>query len=98
MMTFEEAKNVGIKACISKLGKEFVKSNKGNASAGYGKRKNSVFCFVGVDPDGNKKSEGLLLDSVPFPYRASCEVSLKDGEITWVEHVTPGSNGGARVE
>ena len=98
MLTIIEAKDIGLKACIKKLGKDFVKENAGRGSAGYGKHDNSVFCFVGVDPDSVTRSEGLLLDSVPFPYRASCNVSLVDGAITWIEHVTPGSNGGACVE
>lgn len=89
MITFEEAKTIGLKACIAKLGREFVKSNKGRASAGYGKRKNAVFCFVGVDPEPSDKSQGLLLDHVKFPYRASCTVSLIDGMVEFVEHVVP---------
>lgn len=90
MFTVIEAKEIGIKACIEKLGKEFVKENAGRGSAGYGKHDNSVFCFIGVDPDSTTRSEGrILLDSVPFPYRASCNVSLVDGSVEFVEHVVP---------
>lgn len=92
MITVEEAKNIGIQACIKKLGKTFVKENAGNSSAGYGKRKNSVYCFVGVDNEKRDMSGGLLLDSVKFPYRASCDVSLENGEITFIECVAPKKN------
>lgn len=89
MITVEEAKNIGIQACIKKLGAKFVKDNAGNSSAGYGKRKESVYCFVGVDDSATDKSQGLLLDSVKFPYRVSCEVSLIDGAITFLECIVP---------
>ena len=89
MITVEEAKKIGIQACIKKLGKEFVKENAGHSSAGYGKRQDSVFCFVGVDNERNNHSRGLILDSIKFPYRVSCEVSLIDGSISFLECIVP---------
>ena len=89
MLTVIEAKDIGLKACVKELGKDFVKENAGKGSAGYGKHDNHVFCFVGVDPESVTRSEGLLLDSVPFPYRASCNVSLVDGSVEFVEIVMP---------
>jgi hypothetical protein len=89
MLTVIEAKEIGINACIEKLGKEFVKENSGRASSGYGKHDDMVFCFVGVDPELIADSEVLSLDRVPFPYRASCNVSLMGGSVEFVEIVIP---------
>lgn len=92
MLTFEEAKKIGLNACIDKLGRDFVMAHRDNGCHGCGENDGSVYCIVEVDdkpyvsPYGGK----LVLDSVSkFPYYASCNVSLEDGSITFLEFVLP---------
>lgn len=92
MLNVEAARKIGIKACIDKLGRDFVVAHKEFATSAYGESEEGVYCFVGVDNrsrtgNGNRK---LILDShSEFPYRVSCNVSLLDGTPIFIECVLP---------
>lgn len=92
MLDDKVARKIGINACIDKLGREFVLAHKERATAAYGKNESGVFCFVGVG-DGSafeNNDNALILDSCSaFPYRASCNVSLCDGTVSFIECVLP---------
>ena len=49
MLTVEAAKKIGIRACIDKLGREFVLAHRESATSAYRECDEGVFCFVGVD-------------------------------------------------
>lgn len=92
MLNIETARKIGINACIEKLGREFVLAHKDRATSAFGESENGVFCFVGVD-DGStpeNSADVLILDShSAFPYRASCNVSLSDGMLSFIECIIP---------
>ncbi len=91
MFTYEEARRIGIDACIDKLGRDFVTRYRDTSSSAYGDRGDYVYCFVGVNdkPDDNM-SDGLVLTSDGhFPYVARCTVSYVDGHIEFLECVLP---------
>ena len=50
MLTFEEAKKIGIKACADKLGIDFVRKYEDRSCVAYGDEEDHAFCFVGVIP------------------------------------------------
>lgn len=92
MLSINEAKRIGINACIDKLGRDFVLAHKDSATSAYGESDDGVFCFVGVDDRcAFQNQEGvLILDSQSeFPYRASCNVNLADGTPVFIEYVVP---------
>lgn len=92
MLNFDEAKRIGINACIDRLGRDFVRAHKDVATSAYSEGDGSVFCFVGVDHRHTAwNQEGVLtLDSrSEFPYRASCNVDLANGRPSFIECVTP---------
>ena len=94
MLTFEEAKKIGIKACVDKLGGDFVKKYNETSCTAYGDEGDHAFCFVGGDTNPVEPWTGgpLIMDDSPeakFPYSASCNVSYCDGEITFLECALP---------
>ena len=93
MISFDEAKKIGITTCINTLGVDFVKRFAATSSSAYGYNEDmeSIFCFVGVDdtPQPEFDGETLTLTSENFPYRVSCDVSLRDGNTVLLECVTP---------
>lgn len=94
MLTFDEAKKVGIKACVDKLGTEFVRKYEETACTAYGDEEDHAFCFVGVNPEPVKPWTGnhLVLDDTPgtkFPYSASCNVAYADGKVSFLECTLP---------
>ena len=90
MITYEEARKIGIDACIDKLGREFVMKYRDTSSSAYGDRGGHAYCFVGVrDKPDEKQEEGLTLTSNRFPYIARCTVNYVDGEIEFLECVLP---------
>lgn len=96
MLTFEEAKKIGIHACVEKLGVSFVKQYADSfcSAYGWGEDKNSVFCFAGIDdnPEPTTDTDHLILtNSNSFPYRVSCNVNILNHSITYVECIIPNS-------
>lgn len=92
MLNVEAARRIGIKACIDKLGRDFVLAHRDFATTAYGESEEGVYCFVGVDHrsrvgDNERK---LILDShSEFPYRVSCNVNLSNGIPSFIECVLP---------
>jgi hypothetical protein len=87
----ETARQIGINACVEKLGRDFVEKYKETSTCAYGESEDGMFCFVGVDDvEKNGCDYALVLDSTSrFPYSASCVVSLENGAVTWREVVVP---------
>lgn len=96
MLTFEEAKKIGIDACVKKLGVSFVKQYADSfcSAYGWGEEENTVFCFAGVDDNPGElinSDELILTKGDSFPYRVSCNVNIINGFITYIECVIPAS-------
>ena len=91
MLTYDEARHIGVNACIDKLGREFMTKYQNNASAGFGDRGDHVFCFVGVDdrPEPEMKNELILTSGGKFPYLVACNVAYEDGHIDFLEVTLP---------
>ena len=91
MLTIMEAKNIGIKACIEKLGYDFCKKHADNSTSAYGVEDDLVNCFVGVSDEPEKSCDISEVDKLvltsrdKWPYAARCYVSLSDGEIRFSE-------------
>ena len=94
MLTFEEAKKIGIGACVEKLGHSFVKQYADSfcSAYGWGKDENTVFCFAGIDDNPEKitdTNELILTSNNDFPYRVSCNVNILNSSISYVECIVP---------
>ena len=91
MLTVDEAKNIGIKACIEKIGYDFCREHADNATSGYSEEDGVVNCFVGVSDEPTKQcdisevNKLVLTSGKKWPYAARCYVSLEDGEIRFCE-------------
>ena len=91
MLTFEEAKKIGIDACVAKLGESFVSKHEDNLCAGYGDVEDYAYCFLGVSDQPEKLSGELVLDSTSkWPFIAKCNVWYNDGRIEFFDCVLPG--------
>ena len=98
MLSVEEAKKVGIWACIEKIGLDFCRKYADNSVSAYGEIEGyKVNCFAGVsdqpEPDLDEiYKDGYFLDSASdcdWPYYATCNVDRKTGEIEFLEFVLP---------
>ena len=92
MLTFENARKIGLNACIDKIGRNFVMANKDAIAVAYGDSEEGVFCFVGVDTAyvSRNCADTLVLDSTSkFQYRVSCNVRLADGVTDFIECIAP---------
>ena len=94
MLAFEEAKKIGVKACVDKLGYDFVKKHEETACSAYGDEGDHASCFVGVNTEPESLWTGgpLVLDDSPdsrFEYSASCNVAYADGKISFLECILP---------
>ena len=91
MLTVMEAKKIGIRACIDAIGYDFCKKHADNGTSAYGENEGVVYCFVGVSdkpaPECDiSKVDSLILTSVAeWPYSASCNVDMQDGQIEFLE-------------
>ena len=94
MLTYEEAKKIGVNACVEKLGRDFVKKHENGACAGYGDEQDYAFCYVGVNDQPEPPLEKVMVTlydgpDAKFPYIASCRVDYHDGKVTFLECVLP---------
>lgn len=92
MLDAREAKIIGIKACVEKIGIEFCKKYEANACTSCGIRDNMMFCSVGIDdkPYVIEKNPGkLVLSESGFQYIASCNVDMENGCIKFLECIVP---------
>ena len=91
MLTFEEAKKIGIRACADKIGYEFCKAHNDNSTSVYGVVEGKMECFVGVSDepspecDINKVDHLILTSGKEWPYFAQCDVDMSTGEIEFGE-------------
>ena len=97
MLTVIEAKKIGIRACIDAIGYDFCKKHADNGTSAYGEHDGIVYCFVGVSDEPTpecdiSKVDSLILTSVTeWPYSASCNVDMQDGQIEFLEIRRPSS-------
>lgn len=94
MLTYAQAKKIGVNACLDKLGRDFVKRYEDTSCVGYGEEEAYAFCYVGVDdrPDPVEESTDIILDGgkeTKFPYLVSCNVWYEDGRIDFLDCVLP---------
>ena len=91
MLTFDEARKIGLNACIDQLGRDFVKKYADSSSSAFGQIEDAAYCFVGVEPnpDMSEEKELILSEKRQFSYRVSCMVSMKNGDISYIEKVLP---------
>jgi len=87
MLSVEEAKRIGINACIDKIGRDLCREYADNGVSGFGRRDNKVECFVGlndehsapVDPDNITRL--VLTHKRDWKYLVECSVDMQDGAI-----------------
>lgn len=95
MLTAEEARKIGIKACIDKIGYEFCKKHADTAVCSYGEEDGEMHCYVGVDDQPEQEYDmtdrkSLILDEDEYlPYFANCTVNLQDGAVAFLECCIP---------
>lgn len=95
MLSVQEARKIGIRACIDKIGYDFCKNHADNAVSAYGKENGAVECFVGVSDspapecDINNVTELILTSASKWPYYARCMVNLKTEKVVFVNYKTP---------
>lgn len=88
MLTEIDARKIGIKACMDKIGYDFCIQNQDKAATAYGKDGINMFCFVGIDNNSNQTpdTDTLTLSSVKgFSYSASCNVNMENGNIEYLD-------------
>lgn len=91
MLTEKEAKKIGIRACVDKIGYEFCRVHNDNSTSAYGVINGVMECFVGVsdepahDYDIEKVECLILTEKKDWPYYAHCDVDMDTGEITFGE-------------
>ncbi len=49
MLTFEEAKKIGLNACVDRLGRDFVMKYRDTSCPAYADMEDHAYCFIGVD-------------------------------------------------
>ena len=96
MLTIEEVKNIGLNACIDKIGYEFCKKHEDTILYGYGQYEGKLRCYVGVDDQPepnyeNMKPEDFFLSCGRnrLPYYVHCNVNMQNGAVEFVEWKLP---------
>lgn len=90
MLSIQEAKIIGINACIDKIGRRLCEQYASNSTSAYGESNGKVSCFVGINdepaPDFDITSVNELILSEPndWKYSAECLVNLEDGKIEFI--------------
>ncbi len=91
MLTTDEARKIGIRACIEKIGVDLCKKHADNSTSAYSDEGNIVNCFVGVDDtpapdyDISKVTRLVLTSREKWKYAARCHVDKVSGTIVFVE-------------
>lgn len=88
MLTKEEARKKGIRACMEKIGWGFCLANEENSATAYGGSGEVIFCFVGINNNSRKgRNRDKIISScyIGFPYYAGCFVNINDGSINFCE-------------
>ena len=76
MLSYEDARKIGVNACIDKIGRDICIKHADNAVSGYGRDGDYVNCFVGVNDepapviDRDDLSELVLTHEKDWKYSA----------------------------
>ena len=91
MLTYDEAKRIGINACIDRIGREFCLKNKDYSCSWYADVDEYAYCGVGVsDEKSYHPEDGLVLTAKDdWLYMASCNVWYEDGRIEYLDCRVP---------
>ncbi len=95
MLSFEEAKKIGIRACVDKIGYAFCRTHNDHSTSVYGEVNGKMECFIGVsdepepDYDIDKVDHLILTSGNDWPYYAHCKVDMTTGEIEYGECKIP---------
>lgn len=83
MLTFEQARNIGFKACIEKIGYDFCKKYKDTIAYACGRQieNGQLYCFVGVS-NNNNATNGIISEK-KYPFSSSCHVNVQTGEVVF---------------
>ena len=91
MLSALEAKRIGLRACIQKIGPEFVKKYADNAVSSWGESDGIMNYFVGVNdivrpvPDLETVESLFISSGNNWPYFAFCDVDMRSGVSTITE-------------
>lgn len=87
MLNIDDAKKIGIRACMDKLGYDFCMKHRDNAVSAYGRAEgDKIECFVGVSDEAYIEPETPCLTSYyRWPFAARCLVDLNTGEVEFIE-------------
>lgn len=91
-LTEQEARKIGLDACIDKLGYEFCKKYQDNAVSSWGMGEYGMNCFVGVNVTPLKPTTeelAILTDKKDWEYYAHCVVDMEDGSVQYNQCVLP---------
>lgn len=95
MLTAEEAKKIGIRACVDKIGYDFCKQHADTTVCSYGEEDGKMTCYVGVNdkpdqPCDISQMTSIILDDAEYmPYYANAEVDMQDGQVILLECCVP---------
>ena len=93
MLTSEEARKLGLRAWVDKIGYDFCKQHEDTIVYAYGDEDGIMECYVGVDDNPNDFDERIhpvILDTAKYaPYYARCNVLMQDGTITFLDFCLP---------
>ena len=91
MLTTNEAKKIGIRACMEKIGLDICKKYADNVTSAYSEEDNIVNCFVGVndtpapDYDISRVTRLVLTSCGKWKYAARCHVDKVSGTVVFVD-------------
>lgn len=87
MLTKKEAKRIGIRACIDKIGYNFCKNHEDNSTSACGEVEGTMKCFVGVSDEPAPECDIMKVDHLiltsgkDWSYYANCNVDMYNGTI-----------------
>lgn len=81
MLTFDEARERGFRACVDRIGYEFCMRNKENIAYAHGTKveNGSLYCWVGVGDVMNE--ENKTGKERKYSISASCNVDISNGKV-----------------
>ena len=90
MLNTFEAKKLGIKACINKIGYDFCNKYADNSTSSWGEKDDKIVsCFVGINTDVSKEEKFLLTHEKNWDYFVHCDVNKETGEINFLDFKIP---------